>query len=106
MVDRQQRELQTALEEPRTWHRIAAATWQAYQQAGAGCLLLHDFPPKAIEYVSRTEGQAFLRTNGVDIWVNAYDPTKEVIVCVLLAAVDRVSCYRLSQVPYPAQIHK
>lgn len=35
-----------------------------------------------------------------------YDPTKEVIVCVLHSGVDQVYCYCLSQVPYPQQANQ
>lgn len=103
MKDRQRREIQTALEQPLTWNTIATTAWQAFQKSGAGCLLIHEFPPKEVEYISRAEGLAFLKTNGIDSWVDKYDPTKEVIICVLHSGVDQVYCYRLSQAPYPLQ---
>jgi hypothetical protein len=64
MQDLQRYEIQTALEQPLTWNNIAAAAWHAYQTQGAGCLLVHEFPPKEVEYVSRAEGVPFLKTNG------------------------------------------
>lgn len=103
MEDPQRREIQMALEQPLTWSVLASLAWQAFQEKGAGCLLIHEFPPKETEYLSRAEGFPFLKTNGIDSWVDTYDPTKEVIVCVLHSGVDQVYCYRLSQEPYPLQ---